>query len=86
MAPSSQAQAMTEENKSSTTRQRLQRPTKAKDAEKDVKLPQIEDKSSTTTGCAIYERYIFFVFFFLFEKSELFSLISKSSILSGTSI
>jgi len=50
VAPSSQAQAMTEENKSSTTRQRLQRPTKAKDAEKDVKLPQIEDKSSTTTG------------------------------------
>lgn len=48
VAPSSQA--MTEENKSSTTRQRLQRPTKAKDAEKDVKLPQIEDKSSTTTG------------------------------------
>ena len=57
MAPSSQAQAMTEENKSSTTRQRLQRPTKAKDAEKDVKLPQIEDKSSTTTGCGIYERH-----------------------------
>ena len=55
MGPSSQAQTMTEENKSSTTRQRLQRPTKAKDAEKDVKLPQIEDKSSTTTGCAIYE-------------------------------
>jgi len=50
VAPSSQAQAMTEENKSSTARQRLQRPTKAKDAEKDVKLPQIEDKSSTTTG------------------------------------
>ena len=84
MAPSSQAQAMTEENKSSTTRQRLQRPTKAKDAEKDVKLPQIEDKSSTTTGCAIYERYIFF--FLLPEKSELFILKSKSSILSGTSI
>ena len=70
MAPSSQAQAMTEENKSSTTRQRLQRPTKAKDAEKDVKLPQIEDKSSTTTGCAIYDD-IFFSFFFL-KKSDFF--------------
>ena len=75
---------MTEENKSSTTRQRLQRPTKAKDAEKDVKLPQIEDKSSTTTGCAIYERYFFL--FFLSEKSELFSLISKSNVLGSSYI
>ena len=71
MAPSSQAQAMTEENKSSTARQRLQRPTKAKDAEKDVKLPQIEDKSSTTTGCAIYDD-IFFSFFFFLKKSDFF--------------
>ena len=56
---------MTEENKSSTTRQRLQRPTKAKDAEKDVKLPQIEDKSSSTTGCAIYESDFFHFIIFL---------------------
>ena len=77
MAPSSQA--MTEENKSSTTRQRLQRPTKAKDAEKDVKLPQIEDKSSTTTGCAIYERYFFFFLknqHFLVSKANLMSLVA----------
>ena len=70
---------MTEENKSGTTRQRLQRPTKAKDAEKDVKLPQIEDKSSTTTGCAIYERYFFRFFFFL--KNQHF-LVSKANLMS----
>ena len=79
MAPSSQAQAMTEENKSSTARQRLQRPTKAKDAEKDVKLPQIEDKSSTTTGCAIYDD-IFFSFYFS-EKVRFFS-VSKTNLMS----
>lgn len=40
---------LSEENKRSTTRHRLQRPTtNGINAEKDVKLPQIEDKSSTT--------------------------------------
>ena len=43
-----EAEVVEENNIAGTTRQRHQRPTKAKDAEKDVKLPLIEDKGKAT--------------------------------------
>ena len=46
--------ATTEESRSDTARQRrLERPTKTKDAENDVKLPQIEDKGKTATSAVV---------------------------------